>query len=340
MTSDPHLPHPCLVADVGGTNARFAMVTEPDAPLSPLLRLQTSARGDFAETVADAIKTAGFPPPRTLVVAVAGPVQGKRAELTNAATPTGKLALGGPRLASRLNLDQGLLLNDFEALSIATPFLAPADVLEIGGSSPVTGGAVLVVGPGTGLGVGALLGTDGRLLPVASEGGHVGIGPETPAEWRLWPHLGAGRLSAEDLISGRGLHRIYRAIAARHGVEAILADPAAVTRAAVDGNDHQAQEAALLFLDLLARFAGDMALAFCAVGGTFIGGGVTPRLRALIDPGRFRERFEDKGPLAAYLRSIPVRLILSDAAALSGLAAVAARPQRFQLDYANRLWRS
>jgi glucokinase len=339
MTLSGPLPHPLLVADIGGTNARFAFVPEPGAPLSPVVRRASGSHADFTAMVRDAVTAGGFGVPRSFLAAVAGPVRGRSAELTNAATTSGKLVLDGPALAAALGLEQGLLFNDFEALSLAAPFLRENELMPLGGGTGLEGGARLVVGPGTGLGVGALLQAGGRLLAVPSEGGHTGLGPETAAERTLWPHLGPHRLSAEDLISGRGLVRLYTGICAMRGTAPGLADPAAVTAAAVAEHDALAREAAFLFLGLLGRFAGDMALAFCAAGGVFIGGGMTPRLRSLIAASPFRTMFESKGPLSDYVRAIPTRLILPDAAALTGLAAVAAAPQQFQLAYAERFWR-
>ncbi|MGL4240407.1 MAG: glucokinase [Beijerinckiaceae bacterium] len=340
MSLPAHLPHPCLVADVGGTNARFALAETPDAPLTPVVRLPTGARNDFAGTVEEALGIGGFQRPRSLLAAVAGPLHGLRAELTNAETAGGRLRIDGPDLAARLGLEQGMLFNDFEALSLATPFLADADTFAIGGGSRQAGGPILVVGPGTGLGVGALLNADGRLLPVASEGGHVGIGPETDAERAVWPHLAVGRLSAEDLISGRGLFKIYRAVARMRGENAALDTVSDVTKRIAEGGDTSAREAGLLFLGLLGSFAGDMALVFCATGGVFIGGGVTPRLQRILGESTFRTAFESKGPLSGYAAGIATRLILADEAALIGLSAVAAAPQRFLLDYEGRFWRS
>jgi glucokinase len=340
MNPPAHLPHPCLVADVGGTNARFALAAAPDAPLSPLVRLPTGGHADFADTVREAVAKGGFACPRTLLIDAAGPVCGLTVALTNAKTPSGALTLNGARLAADLGLDQGMLLNDFEALSLALPFLGPDDLLPIGGGGRSPGGTLLVVGPGTGLGVGALMQGDGRLLPVASEGGHAGMGPESAEERAFWPHLGQDRVSAEDLVSGRGLLRLYRAVAAVRGVEAALDSPAAVTEAAVAGADSTAAEAASTLLRLLGRFAGDMALALGATGGVFIGGGVAPRLLPLLAESGFREAFEAKGPQSPYTRAISTELVRSDAAALTGLAALASAPGRFMLDYGRRFWRA
>jgi glucokinase len=333
------LAHPCLLADIGGTNARFAVAMGPGDALTPVLRFATGASGDIGETVEGAIAASACRP-RSFVAAVAGPLDGRSAELTNARTPTGRLRIDGPALAARFGLDQGLLLNDFEALSLATPFLGPERTMPIGKAATPAGGPVVVVGPGTGLGVGGLLNADGCLYPVASEGGHAGIGPETEAEAALWPHLGEGRISAEDVISGRGLLRLHWARMRAIGRQPAHADAAAVTQAALGEDDAEARHVAHVFLGLLGRFAGDMALAFGATGGVFIGGGIAPRFRDLLAESALREAFERKGPLSGYMRDIPMRLILSDDAALIGLAAVAAEPSRFALDYRNRLWRA
>jgi glucokinase len=340
MSLPAHLPHPCLVADVGGTNARFALAREPNTPLSPVVRLATGSHADFSETVRAAIHAGGFAQPRTLLVAAAGPVTGRSVTLTNAETAQGALMLDGPALAASLGLAQGMLLNDFEALSLALPFLAPDDLMAIGHGHREPGGTVLVVGPGTGLGVGALVQADGRLLPVASEGGHTGLGAETPEDHALWPLLGSGRVSAEELISGRGLLRLYQAICQLRTVAPEHRTPAAVAEAAVSGTDQQAKAAARTMLRLLGRFAGDMALAFGATGGVFIGGGVAPRLRPLIADSDFRLAFEAKEPQGNLMRGISTELVLSDAAALTGLQALASAPRGFMLDYRRRFWRA
>jgi glucokinase len=332
------LPHPCLVADVGGTNARFALAAEPGAPPSPMLRLPTGGRADFAETVRQALTEGGWAHPKSFLIAAAGPVAGRTVTLTNAATPDGELSIDGPRLADALGLEQGLLFNDFEALSLSLPFLRHGDLLRLGGGSPVAGAPLLVVGPGTGLGVGALITVGGRLLPIASEGGHVSLGPDTDEDFALWPHLPRGTGSAEDLISGRGLTAVHAGVAALRGVPAGFVAAAAVADAA--GQDPVARASVETFLRLLGRLAGDMALTFCAAGGVFIGGGIAPRLSGFMREGGFRRAFESQGPQNEYLRAVPTTLITSGSAALTGLAAVAAAPQRFALDYAGRFWRS
>ncbi len=334
-------PYPCLLADVGGTNARFAMVETPGGRMLPMLRLESGAEADFAVTVRRALETGGFPAPRSFLLAVAGPVHDRRAVLTNAATSRGALVIDGPTLAEKLGLDQGFLLNDFEALCLALPFLGADGLMCLGPGEAVPGGAMAVVGPGTGLGVGALLRHGAVWLPVASEGGHVGLGPESVEDMKLWPYLGEALISGEDLLSGRGLTRLYRAVAGMRSSVVLDDAPAAITQRALGGQDRLAIETIELFFRLLARFAGDTALVFGATGGIFIGGGIAPRLRAWnwLTSGAFAAATRHRGRASGYLEDIPIYLITAPDAALQGLAAVAAHPHGFALNFDQRCWR-
>jgi glucokinase len=333
-------PYPCLLADVGGTNARFAVLEIADAPLSPMVTVPTSHHADFAKTVAVACEKLCTPKPRSFLLAVAGPITGHKAILSNASTPEGALQIDGARLTKQLNLDQGLLFNDFEALCLALPSLSDDDLVKIGGGGAQPGAPMLVIGAGTGLGVGALIHADGRFLPVPSEAGHGGLGPETDADFALWPHFETKRVSAEDLLSGRGLTRLYRAVAKLRGTADLDDTPAEITTRAIAGTDAIAVETAERFIGLLGRFAGDMALTFAAKGGVFAGGGIAPRLSHWMQSGVFRAHFEAKAGFAPFVKPIPTALITAPNAALQGLAAVAVAPQRFMLNYAERCWRA
>ncbi len=165
------------------------------------------------------------------------------------------------------------------------------------------------------------------------------LGPATPDELLYWPHLGGLALSAEDLVSGRGLSRLYRASAASLGVVAQDDAAPAVAERALAGTEPAAADAVRRLFLLLARLAGDMALVLGARGGVFIGGGIAPKLRGLLDPAAFVETFRGGGRGVGFLLPIPVRMILAADAALIGLASVARRPELFALDYAARRWR-
>jgi glucokinase len=335
-----NFPFPCLLADVGGTNARFASIEKHDAPVSATLRLETGTSDDFSETVEKAIFQGQFPRPRSFLLAAAGAVEGRRLTLSNAATLRGLLIVDGPELCRRLQLEQGILLNDFEALSLALPFIPEDGLLAIGGGVAVPKTPQIVIGAGTGLGVGALLKHEARFIPLASEGGHTAVGPESGADFALWPHLGAGRISGDDVLSGRGLTRLYRALAQNAGVAMQDETPAAISLRALEGSESLAVQTVDLFLAYLGRFAGDMALTFGARNGVFIAGGIAPRFASRILQSPFRKAFEAKDMHQTIMQSIPTWLITAADPTMIGLAELARYPAKFSLDFADRNWSS
>src|SRR5690606_19257700 len=151
-----------------------------------------------------------------------------------------------------------------------------------------------VLGPGTGLGVAGLIRSKGKWIPVPREGGHIDIGPRTPREYRRWPHIEPleGRVSGEQLLSGRGLLTMYRALARADGRSSVLSSPAEITTAARDRTDAAAEEALALFVTCLGRTAGDIALVFKAQGGVYLAGGITQKIIPALKSGNFRAAFE------------------------------------------------
>lgn len=333
MAASP-LPHPLVVGDIGGTNARFAWVEAPGGELRIAARLRTAEFAGPAEAVRHVAGLVGISP-RSLVLCGAGPVDGLRCQLTNAGW-----LIDGAALAAALGLDGGLLLNDFEAQALSLPAVPAASLLVIGPDLADGAGPRLVLGPGTGLGVGALLQVDGRFVPLASEGGHVDLAPgnaEEAAVFAATDRVG-GRLAAEVVLSGAGLVRLHRARCRVAGVESAHRDSAAVVAAALADGEAPEAHTVRMFLDILARFAGDMAIAFCATGGVYVAGGIVPRLVPLLDQARFRQVFEAKEPVGWLPRSIATRLIVSADAVLHGMAAIAARPDRYAVDFDGRRW--
>ncbi|HYF55171.1 MAG TPA: glucokinase [Salinarimonas sp.] len=331
MTS---IPHPLLVGDIGGTNARFALVPEPGAAPIPVAHLRTADHEEAEEALEAAIARSPAPP-AGMALCVAAFIMGRAARMTNAGW-----TFDGPALARRFGLGQGLLLNDFEAAALSLAVLRGEDVTPIGAPVAVGRGPRVILGPGTGLGVAALVEAGGCTLAVPGEAGHVGFGPEGPAEATFWPHLErvAGRITPEVLLSGPGLVRLHRAMAAAEGREAPEADPREIAEQARGRACAHCVGTVRAFLDLLARFSGDMGIAFGATGGVYLRGGVIASLAPLLDGPRFRERFEAKEPVAAFARAIPAFLLTSEEAVLRGLAAVGAAPARFGLDDPDRLW--
>ena len=322
MSSGP-LPHPLLLADIGGTNARFAWVEKPGDPPGPLLRLATRDFADAESAFVHAVTHFGMAP-GTLILAIAGPREGSTIPLTNA-----DWTVDMATLAARFQCG-GVLFNDFEALALALPFLDGEALIPIGPWKPIPTGVRVAVGPGTGLGVAALADAGGRFMPLSSEGAHVGLGPLSREEERLFRQVERveGRITAEVLLSGPGLARLHvaRMVLQDRGGE--HRDAAAITAEALSHPTGQAAETVKLFLAFLARFAGDLAVTFRAEGGVFIGGGIVPRLMPLLDPQAFRMNFEAKAPVVGLAQKCPCAVIKGEAA-LIGMAAYGAAPERF-----------
>jgi glucokinase len=332
--SDIVFPFPVLVCDTGGTNVRFALSDKPGAPLGPIVHLVTDDYPGLPEAIEAARARLGARP-RSMIACGAGPVVGRTLKLTNA-----PWVMDGPETARRAGLDQGLLFNDFEAQALSLPALPPDWARPIGPLPFAGQGPQLILGPGTGLGVAALVETEGRFAPVSSEGGHIDFGPVWPEELALWPHLerAHGRVTGESVISGEGLARVHRARTMSLGRPDPHLGPPAVAAAALADREGEAAASLRLYWRIVARFAGDMAVTFVATGGVTLSGGVLPRVIDFLDEAAFRRAFEDKAPVDALAKRIPTRLITQSDAVLAGMAAIAANPERYGIDYASRAW--
>ncbi len=329
-----HFPFPVVLCDIGGTNVRTAFARAPgEAPGAPL-HTETHEHAGLAEAL-EALAGSWPERPRSLIVCAAGPLQGRRLKLTNA-----EWTIDGPEIAEVLRLDQGLLLNDFEAQALSLPALRPQWIHAIG-NAPARTGLRLVLGPGTGLGAAALAEIEGRFLPLATEAGHTGFGPGSAEEEALWPHLERVHdgITAESVISGPGLVRVHRARAALRGLPLEDADGVAIVEGALNGGTDEI-ETVRLFWRLVARFSGDLALTFLATGGISLAGGILPRIVGLLDADEFRRVFEAKAPLQHVVRAIPTQVIMSGEGVLAGMAALAANPDAYIMDYGARAWRA
>jgi glucokinase len=333
--SKPEFPFPILLADIGGTNARFSLLKAADRPPTPPFRLKTDGSPSFAEACIKAISAQGFPAPRSLIVDGAGPVIGKTIDLTNA-----NWLIDGDELAKALKLDQGLTVNDFEALALGLPFFGADELDTLNEGAAGADGTRCVLGPGTGLGVGALAVTPRGFLPIGSEGGHITIRPADKREAAIFDVMDMPMepLSAEMFLQGAGLLRLHQARLKSEDKGDARATPASVVEAALAA-DGPERRTVMLYLDVLARFAGDMAVTFLAKGGCYIGGGIIKHMLPLLDRERFCALFETKPPHQTLLRAKPLRLIISEEPAFTGLAAVGTKPEKFLLDYESRLWK-
>jgi glucokinase len=327
-------PFPALVCDTGGTNVRFALVGEPGARLSDIVHLHTGDYPGLAEAIEAAVPKLGARP-RSTIACGAGPVVGRTLKLTNA-----PWVMDGPEAARRTGLSQGLLLNDFEAQALSLPTIPEIWELRIGPLRFGAEGPQVILGPGTGLGVAALVEADGRFTPVSSEACHIDFGPVTPEEFALWPHLerAHGRVTSESVISGAGLARVHRARRMTQGLADPHVEPPAVTAAALADPEGEEAVSLRLYWHIVARFAGDMAVTFVATGGVTLSGGVLPRVVDFLDEAAFRQAFESKAPVDGLAKRIPTRLVTREDAVLVGMAAIASAPDRYGVDYGSRAW--
>jgi glucokinase len=327
-------PFPALVCDTGGTNVRFALVSEAGARLSEIVHLRTGDYPGLAEAIEAAVPKLGTRP-RSMIACGAGPVVGRTLKLTNA-----PWMMDGPDAARRTGLKQGLLLNDFEAQALSLPTIPEGWERRIGSLKFGSEGPQVILGPGTGLGVAALVEADGRFTPVSSEACHIDFGPISADEYALWPHLerAHGRITSESVISGAGLARVHRARMMAKGGPDPYVGPPAVTAAAVANSTGEEAKSLRLYWHIVARFAGDMAVTFVATGGVTLSGGVLPRVLDFLDEAAFRQAFEAKAPVDGLAKRIPTRLVTREDAVLVGMAAIASTPARYGVDYASRAW--
>jgi glucokinase len=333
---DTILRFPILIGDIGGTNARFALVADASAEPKHFPILQTA---DF-ETIEEAIRAAIVDwnelQPRSAVLAVAGPVDSDEIALTNC-----PWVVRPKQMLGTLGLSDVVVLNDFEAQALAVVALGEEHMEKIGGGAPEPNAGRVVLGPGTGLGVAGLVHAFGRWIPVPGEGGHMDIGPRTARDLEVFPHLEPieGRISGEQILCGRGLVSTYRAIAKADGKAARFSRPSEITGAALEKSDSIAEEALSMFVTCLGRTAGDLALVFMSRGGVFLTGGIAQKIVPALKSGNFRAAFEDKAPHSELMRTMPVYVITNPLAALAGLAAYARQPSRFGVQTEGRRWR-
>lgn len=309
---------PCLVGDVGGTNARFALTQGEHLPLLHLRTLPTSGYADLAQAMAAYLQQVGQPAVRRACVAIANPITGDLLKMTN--TPW---SFSIAQTRQQLGLDELRMLNDWEAMALAAPTFTAADLEQIGPGSPVPGAPCGLLGPGTGLGVSSLTrSTSGEWVPIAGEGGHVTAAPTCAREadilgvlWREFPHV-----SAERVISGMGLENLYRAIAQLNGQSPQRLSAAQITQKALHRQDPACEEALARMCRLLGNVAGNLAVTLGARGGIYIGGGVIGHLGTYFAASGFRAAFEAKGRFENYLRQIPTYVIRAEQPALRGAA--------------------
>jgi glucokinase len=305
-------PGPRLLADIGGTNARFAWQAQPGGSIDEVAILPCADHASLADAMTAYLARLGRSAPSECAIAIANPIVGDQVKMTNHTWSFSIAALKAQFGFTRLRV-----LNDFTALALALPALQPHELRQLGGGSPVPEAAVALIGPGTGLGVSGLV-PDGRgnLVPLQGEGGHVTLAGRTAREHQVLQQLETryGHASGERAVCGQGLVDIHAALQAIDGAATGTPAPssaAEIVAGALQHNDPRCRETIELFCAYLGTLAGNLALTLGARGGVYIGGGIVPRLGEAFDRSPFRERFEAKGRFRAYLAAIPVQVILA-----------------------------
>ena len=312
-----------LIADIGGTNARFALA---DAAAPGFSQEQTLQCADFPSVEAAIqhyLDDVGAKAPEVICLAAAGPLVDNHIKVTN-----NHWVLTIDDLSEAFATDAVRLLNDFEAIAYSIPVLGDDDCLPVGFPEPrpLPDGdySVAVVGPGTGLGAVGLRKHGDVLIPIAGEASHGGFAPETRVQLDVLIALREefDRVSSERVVSGSGLENIYWALGQIHHSSLPKLSAREIFAAAQEPNEHAA-EAVALFFEVLGQFAGNYALALGASDGVYIAGGIVRRYPDMFVNSRFRSGFESKGRHRVIMERIPTQLIMHEQPGLLGASYVA-----------------
>ena len=312
-------PESALLADIGATNARFALLVGNEITVT-----KTYALADFASPVEAARSfltgsATGLVPTRALIAA-AGPIVNGRISLTNAAW-----IVDPARISKGLNIADVRVLNDFEALAWSLPALQAGHIVSLGTCGAADRGTMAVMGPGSGFGLAAIaLGSNGETVLV-TEGGHATLSSENRREDAVIMALRTQlhHVSVESVLSGSGLVHLYQAVAKVDEKTVPVRDSSEIVAHALAGDCEVSRETLDLFCAFLGSVAGNTALTMGARGGLFIGGGIAPRFTDFLRRSVFRERFEAKGRMSTYLSRIPTAVIVHPTPAFLGLAYLA-----------------
>jgi glucokinase len=314
------------VADVGGTHARFALAAIDAgrvASLNDPITLKTAEHASFQTAWEEFGRRAQIDLPKELAIAFAGPVGGDILKLTN-----NPWVIRPALMNERLGVERFTIVNDFGAVAHAVATLPPEDFRRIcGPDRPLPEqGVITIVGPGTGLGVAALLRKPDGYHVIETEGGHVDFAPLDSLEDKILVELRRSfrRVSVERIASGRGLWNLYEALGTIEGRQLTFHDEKQLWTAALEGSDSLTNAALDRLCLTLGAVAGDMALAHGAVA-VVIAGGVGLRLTDYLPRSGFRDRFIAKGRFERRMDDMPVKLITYPEPGLFGAAAAFAR---------------
>lgn len=304
-----------LIADIGGTNARFALAI--DKRVHHEMEVKCADFPNLNDAVEFYLKQiSAAERPTEAAFAIAAALNGDQISLTNSHW---KFSVQG--VCNELNLKRLIVVNDFTALAMSIRHLQDNELMQVGGLQPEANKPMAVLGPGTGLGVSGLIPAGNSWIPLEGEGGHVSWSPNNEREtavlnwlWKEFDHV-----SAERVMSGMGLVNLYNALSALNGKPASNFEPADVTAHALNKTDSTCVEALQMFCSILGSVAGNLVLTLGAKGGVYIAGGIVPRLGDYFLQSPFRRSFENKGRYKQYLSSVPAYVMTAKQPAFTGL---------------------
>lgn len=313
--------YPYIVADIGGTNARFALVTGKSQGhylIDHIHILNAREYPSCSAALRTYLETIGDLKPLAACLAIAGPVVGDTVRMTNLSWEFSCAAM-----AKEFGFQHFVAMNDFAAVAAACSQLTDDHLITVKNGVEEKLAAKAVFGPGTGLGVAGLVNHKGEWLPVPCEGGHINLAPATAFEADIIKAAMAafGHVSAELFISGPGLVNLYKSICAVRGEQAEEVSPANISQRALTAGDSIFVETLSTFCSFAGSFAGNLALTYGAKGGIYIAGGILPRFSDFLLQSMFTERFSSKGVMSHFVQTIPAKLIVHPETAFVGAAA-------------------
>ena len=309
---------PRLLADIGGTYARFALEVAAGR-FEHKLSMRCAEHADFHAAVTAYLAQLPVARIRNAAVAIANPVSGDRVRMTNY-----HWQFSIEEMRERLRFDNLVVVNDFTALAMALPSLLPHQRRQVGGGMALPRSVHGLIGAGSGLGVSGLIPAEKGWIALGTEGGHTSFSPRDEREihilqygWKHFPHM-----SFERVLSGPGIELIYRALADRAGSRVEPLSAPEITRRALEDKDALCRETIDAFCSILGTAAANLAVTQGAFGGIYIGGGIVPRLGEYFDNSGFRERFEDKGRFGDYMKGIPTFVVTAEDATFLGASSI------------------
>ena len=306
-----------LVVDIGGTNARLALVAAGSLQPQHEKTVRCADFEGLEQAVRRYLQDNGNPSVREAALDVATGITGDFVRLTN-----GPWGFSIEQTRRNLRLDRLQVVNDFTALALAVPILRPDEVQQVGGGAAVPATPIAVIGPGTGLGVSGLVPIVKGWVALQGEGGHTAFAPMSARETGVlgWLQQRYDHVSTERVVSGMGLENLYQALCALDGVDALSLGPDKITATAMSNGDARCAEAVAMFCAILGTAAANLVVTLGARAGCYIGGGIVPRFGDYFARSPFRARFETKGRFSSYVAAVPTYVILAQTPALRGLA--------------------